>query len=234
MSSTDVWASVFGVQEEHPLEKQRLVSDYLSAVGAELHAIDHALADAGIPEQLHRKSLSRLRTAFSVGALNNKWDDHAGKQLDAETRMALLWVAYTLPKEAIGASIEEVAQILELLDELDAQLATDGIPQSLKTLLKKHATEMRKAVKLFPVQGVAGLRKAVRTVLADIHLDEDEIRVATRQGDSEKVRSAWSRFGAAFKKTAEVAGDLDKISKGTNLVVEAIEAGSQLLSLPVA
>ncbi|EKD98297.1 MAG: hypothetical protein ACD_23C00493G0002 [uncultured bacterium] len=233
-ASTEVWASVFGIEEEDAVEKQRLVSDYLSAVGAELLSIESALAAANVPEPLHKASITRIRNAFSVGALNSKWDDHAGRHLEAETRMALRWIAYTLPKESSAASIEDVTSILELLDDLDAQLSNGGLPAGLKVLLEKHAAEMRKAVKLFPVQGVAGLRKVVRTVLADIHLDEDEIRSATQQGDSNKVRAVLGRFGAAFKKTAEITGDLDKISKGTSLVIDVIEAGSQLLSLPAA
>lgn len=233
-TSTDVWASVFGIVEEHPVEKQRLVSDYLSAVGAELLSIERALATADVPEPLHKASIARIRTAFSVGALNSKWDDHAGRHLEAETRMALRWIAYTLPKEPAGAAIEEVEKILVLLDDLEDQLAAGGLPDGLKALLEKHAGEMRRAVKLFPVQGVAGLRKVVRSVLADIHLDEDEIRHATQQGDTNRVRAVLGRFGAAFKKTAEITGDLDKIAKGVSLASDVIEAGNQMLGLPVA
>lgn len=232
-TSADVWADVFGVHETNPLEKERRVADYLSAVAVQVHAIESALAGSGVPDPLHKNPISRTRNAFSVGALNSKWDDHAGRQLDAETRMALRWIAYVLPKEDAGASLEEVAKILELLDELDAQLVTDSLPTGLHKLLVKHAAEMRQAAKLFPIQGVSGLRRAVRSVLADVHIDQDEIRAAVQQGDPKKMGAAMDKFNAAFKKTAEVTGDLDKISKGTNVVISAISSGLQILGLPL-
>ena len=229
-SSTEVWGDVFGVVEENATEKQRLVANFLSAVGSELNAIDTALKDASVPEQLHKRSLSQIRNAFSVGALNSKWDDHAGKHLTPDVVMSLKWIAYTLPNEGTTASLEDMASILGLLDELGEQLASEGIPPGLKSLMEKHADEMRRAVQLFPVQGTASLSKAVRAVMADIQIDQDEIRTATQKGDPAQVKSVLSRFGAVFHRTAEVSGDLDKLRKGTGLVLEVVEAGRLLLT----
>jgi len=188
------------------------------------------MRESSVPEQLHKSSLARIKNAFSVGALNSKWDDHAGQQLTSDAIMSLRWIAYTLPSESTTASLADVEGILVLLDELTVQLAGDGIPPGLKLLLTKHAEGMRVAVQLFPVQGTASLSRAVRAMVADIQIDQDEIRTATQQGDPSQVESALSRFGAVFHRTAEVAGDLDKLRKGTGLLLDGVAAIRLLLA----
>ncbi len=151
-TSSEVWAEGFDIQESKSgLEKQRRVSDFLSAVGAELNSMEAVLQSKEVPDALYARHLASLRNAFSVGALNAKWDEHAGKQLSAETIASLQWMAFVLPIEAETTNVEDIAEIVALLDALDEMMAAEGLPPALAALLTKHSREIRHAIQLFPV-----------------------------------------------------------------------------------
>lgn len=232
--SSEVWADGFDIEDlKTPHEKQRRVSDFLSAVGAELNSIEAALQDMEVPDALYVHHLSALRNVFSVSALNAKWDDHAGKQLSAETITSLQWIAFVLPIEAETTNVEGIAEIVTLLDALDEMMAAEGVPPALAALLNKHSREIRHAIQLFPVQGVSGVKKAARVVLVDMKLDEDEVRTAAAQGDPQIVKTVGNAFKAMFDKTASACGDIDKMHKASKVFFEVLEAGKNVLGLPL-
>jgi len=115
---------------------------------------------------------------------------------------------------------EELGALTELLAELEDALKAPGLPRFIVDTISKHLAAIRRAIRLCPVQGTKPMKDAARALTTDIQLDQDEIRSAADSAD----KSAMSRVGdglyKVWKKTAEVAGDADKLMKTGQQLIE--------------
>lgn len=224
-SGLKVWSQVFDLSDgTDEADRTWLVSDYLSAVASELKAIEEAMRLQEVPQELYQQYINNFRSAFSVSGLGATWANHAGTLLGVDTLLAMRWVAHVLPGESIVATQASLQELTDQLAELEALLDSDGVPSQLAHLTKRHLSHIRNAMKLLAIKGVAALREAERKVLADFHVDADEIRIIATQGEAEAVNKVGEKFRAVWTKAATITGDIEKMANGSKAVIETFSS----------
>lgn len=232
-AALDTWSNIFSLpQGLPPLDRQHRVAELLTAAVGELRGVVASLRQANVPAELIDQYVSRVENAFSIANMHGKWSQSGGG-LAPDTLLALKWFAHVLPEETNVIGADDLQELGKLLDELEERLASPGVPPDLVRLIQKHAAAIRSAIFAYPVQGPASIRRASRAMIADIHLDEDEIRRAAETGEKDKVNAVGEALKKLWSKSASVAGDLDKFGKGAKALSDAGEfIGTLLLSGP--
>ncbi len=221
LSALDGWAETFEIPAEiKGLERHNEVAKLLAALTHEIRLMDRQLMEAGVPEDLRRHYVEQLGQAASVSNLGNQWHNIRTNHLGAEVRLSLRWFKHILPEEVLSATVEDLAELETLLGELEEKIAMDGIPASLSAFVHKQVAAIRDALRQYPIGGPVALKRATRAMVADIHLDEDEIRHAAQQGDPAAVAAAGFSLKKAWDKAVKVAGDVDKFSKAGQALLD--------------
>lgn len=221
LSALDGWAEAFEIPAEVAgLERHNEVAKLLAALTHEIRLMDRQLQDAGVPEDLRKQFVEQLAQAASVSNLGNQWHNIRGNYLGAEVRLSLRWFKHILPEEVLSATAEDLAELEALLADLEEKIAAQGIPASLSDFVRKQVAAIRDALRQHPISGPVALKRATRSMVADIHLDEDEIRHAAQQGDPVAVAAAGSSLKKTWDKAVKVAGDVEKFGKAGQTVIE--------------
>lgn len=233
MPALDGWAEVFDVPSEMTgLDRHHEVAKLLSALAQEIRLLERQLKEANVPDDLWTPFSNQLAQAASVGNLGNNWHNLRANHFGPEVRLSLRWFKYILPEDALTATSEDLAELENLLVELEARIAVDGIPSSLSTFVHKQIAAIRDALRQYPIGGPVALKRATRAMVADIHLDEDEIRHAAQAGDPAAVVAAGSSLKKVWSKAVSVAGDVEKFGKAGQTLIEFGAALSKMLPPP--
>jgi len=231
LGALDGWAETFEVPADITgLERHNEVAKLLAALTHEIRLMDRQLGGAGVPGDLRNPFIEQLAQAASVSNLSNQWHNIRTNHLGAEVRLSLRWFKHVLPEEVLSATAEDLAELEALLAELEEKIAVQGIPASLSTFVHKQVTAIRDALRQYPIGGPVALKRATRTMTADIHLDEDELRYAAQVGDAGAVAAAGKSLKKTWDKAVLVAGDVEKFSKAGKAVLEAGEFVMKLLT----
>lgn len=221
LSALEGWAETFEVPAEITgLERHNEVAKLLAALTHEIRLMDRHLKEAGVPEDLRKHYVEQLGQAASVSNLGNQWHNIRTNHLGGEVRLSLRWFKHILPDEVLSATPEDLADLEALLVELEEKISVDGIPASLSAFVHKQVAAIRDALRQYPIGGPAALKRATRSMVADVHLDEDEIRQAAKAGDQAAVAAAGSSLKKAWDKAVKVAGDVEKFGKAGQVLLD--------------
>lgn len=231
LNTLDALGHALGLPDEvQGLDRQHQVANLITSVISELRRMKAQLQDQGVPAELLDHYTAYAEQALSVGNLNNPWKTTIANYLGTDVLLALKWYAHVLPDDAVTSTPEEVAELSGLLDELEEAVAKPGIPVALSQFIRKQIDAIKTAVRLFPVTGIAPIRAAARAMAADVHLDDDEIRTAARQGDPEAVAEVGGKLKRTWEKAVHIAGDVEKLGKAGKTVLEVGEFFGKLLN----
>lgn len=217
----DGWAETFEVSAEIAgLERHNEVAKLLAALTHEIRLMDRQLKEVNVPEDLRKPFVEQLGQAASVGNLGNHWHNIRTNHLGPEVRLSLRWFKHLLPEEVLSATAEDLAALEALLEELEEKIALDGIPAALSAFVHKQVAAIRDALRQYPIGGPIALKRATRAMVADIHLDEDEIRHAAQSGDPAAVAAAGATLKKVWDKAVKVAGDVEKFGKAGQVLLD--------------
>ncbi len=97
------------------------------------------------------------------------------------------------------------------------------LPEALFAYLSDQLVAMKTAIDAVVVTGSSDIKAAVRKAVADMHFNEDDLKAEASATHSEAVTHVRSKFGNLYKKSAEVAGDLEKLGKGAKLLSDGVQ-----------
>lgn len=206
------------------------VASLLTAATEELRAMQAHLIDSGLPPNLVYPYIDKARNAVSVSILISTWSS-AVQYLTPEALLAFQWFSFHLPEESHAATSDDIENLHQCLQELEALLDSEVLPPGITTFLKNHAAAMHAALRQAPISGVHQLRKAVRATAADAHFERDELRAETADISKQSaIAKAYELFCRSWKKGAEMSGDAEKYAKGAKVLSDAFESVAGLLS----
>lgn len=222
-SALEAWADALEVPaNEHGLERTHDVAQLLSDCIAEVRLLKLQLRQQGVPEALYSPYISHVEHALSATNLTAAWGTTVSNYLGSDVMLSLAWCSHVLPDESSATSDEDLAVLATLLRELEDALQAPGLPETVRSAFAKHLAGMQRAMRIFPVRGARPMKEAARAVLADLNIDKDEIRDAAIAADKSAMQKLGGALFKAWKKTAEMAGDADKIIKTGKQLLEFV------------
>ena len=231
IGAIDAWAEVFGVADETAgFERQHEVAKLLAAVAVEIKLMEMQLREAGVPDELSAPFVQQLTSAAAIGNLANSWHNIRGNHFGAELRLSLRWFKHVLPDESLAATLEDLAELESLLTELQVKAGGVGFPRSLTAFVEKQVQAIREALRQYPIGGPAALKRATRSMMADIQIDEDEIRTAAQSADPAAVAEAGDLLRKVWNKAVSIGGDVEKLSKSGQSLIEFGSAVYKMLT----
>lgn len=217
--SLEVWRHAF---ELGPNDDGLQVAELIGKLRKELRATENALAAKEVPAHLYKYATNALESMLTANHLSQPWGN-VGAGTAQHHVIAFRWAAYILPDENHQVDTEDLNELKQLLAEFESALTGATLPPVLGAYLKDQLVAMKAAIAAVVVSGPSDIRAAVRKAVADVHFSEDELKAEVSATDTEAVKNARSKFGNLFKKSAEVAGDIDKFGKGAKILKDGVE-----------
>lgn len=225
-----VWAHVFDL----PAEDQRLedaVVMCLQATRSEIEVLRTRLAALGVPEGLMHPGMARLRNHTSTVNINANWSQFHEEASKLENILSFKWANWALRDEdEEEMPDDELAALKEELDSLETSLGNSNMTPYLRSFVQRQIDAIRSALRVYRVQGVKPIEKALHQVAGAYTVEKVRID-AEHSGASESAKIVFSRAGAFIEKTAKVADSLDKIRKaGVGAYTLAASVGPLMLA----
>lgn len=146
--------------------------------------------------------------------------------------MMLQWAAFYLGDLGEGELTDEArTDLASRVAELEEALEAHGVPDAFYHFASGLLQQLKSALVLAPIQGLAPLKAAVRKASADLHYDKDVIEAAVKAGEASPTSETLrQKAGAALASAAKVTGDADKlITSYSSIVGKAYGLGQTLL-----
>lgn len=212
-SMQDVWARY--INAETPMAREEDVLTYVQIALAEVRAMESQLSSMGVPVQLFQPCTNQLREAFSPRYLTTNWrSQHASGIQGSASRVILQWASWTLGRfneNVIDPQAwSALAQALKSQEDL-LQNITD-IPLGIRALLERQVIELRQAMALYKLQGVAPIQTAVNHAAGELSTASPEL-VSELESSPEAVKSAFQKGKELLGQAAELSDKGSKVVK---------------------
>ena len=229
------WKKVLGIALTfNDARDDLLITEGLQAIGREIDTLELAVAENGIPNVLMARFLSMLRDALHVQLINTSRDSTL-QYLKPEVLVALHWCSFVLPDEAEGATAEEFQALRLQIDELEKALQQEGIPPHFRKYAVGLLESLKRAMFLFPIQGLQPMRDAVRKAVADANFDEEKLQEElAKDADKPAVKSVLTTLSSALKTAATTVGEGEKLMKGYGYMLEMAHKAGEFISNSVS
>ena len=214
------------------------VLEYVGVALAETRLMERQLAELGVPGQLFQSCTGTLREAFSPRLLATNWrSQNASSIQSASVRTILQWASWTLGRwnentiapEAWNALTQTLAAHERLL------LDTSDIPPSIRAMLERQVRDLRQAMVMYKLQGVAPIQTAVNHAVGELRTATPEL-VAELESSPEPVKSLFQKARELVGQAAELSDKGSKVVKFSKEIYElgatAWAAGAPLLGWP--
>lgn len=226
----NVWAKVFELSAEDPHLEDAVVA-CLQATRSEIEVLRVRLQALGVPEELMRTSVNRLRNYTSASIIHSSWNNLREEAHKPENRLAFMWANWTLRAEdEDDMPAEELAALRGELDSLEASLQDADLTPYLRDFIQRQIDAIRVALRMYRMRGVKPIEEALHQVAGAYTVEKSRVE-AEHEKASPSGKNVFARAGAVIEKTAKVADNLDKIRKaGEGAFTLTASVGPLLLS----
>lgn len=214
VSCAIAWHGAFNLSDS---ENDAEVAELLLKLQKELKSAENSLAAADVSAHLYMDAANAFRKTLSLSNLAQPWSNIVQGVAEHHV-IAFRWAAHTLPDENHQVDTADLVELKQLLADFEAALTEAVLPPVLHSYLSDQLGAMKAAIAAVVVTGSSGIKAAVRKAVADVHFTEDELKAEAADTKPERVDEVRAKFGRLFKKSAEVAGDLEKLVKGSKLI----------------
>ncbi len=227
-STQEVWSRY--IDAEGTTASEDDVLSFVQAALLEIRTMEDQLQGVGVPAHLFNSSTKRLREAFSPRHLATNWNQqHASNIQNASVRVILQWASWTLGRFNENPIDPEAWNALTQALEAHEKLLNDtmGIPAGIRAMLERQARELRQAMAMYKLQGVAPIQTVVNHAVGELRTATSEL-VSELESSPEPVKSLFQKGRELVGQAAELS---DKGSKVVKFSKEIYELGSTAWTL---
>ena len=222
-STHEVWSRY--IDPEGIIASEDDVLGFIQAALFEIRTMESQLKGVGVPEHLFSNCSGRLREVFSSRYLATNWNQqHASNIQNASVRVILQWASWTLGQfNENPIDPEAWSALLQALEAHEKVLnGTAGIPTGIRAMLERQITELRQAMAMYKLQGVAPIQTAVNHAVGELRTASSEL-VSELESSPKPVKSLFQKGKELVGQAAELS---DKGSKVAKFGREIYELGS--------
>lgn len=216
-SMRDVWAEIFDIPKDSP-HLDDWVIEAAMAFRTEVDLASKQLAALEVPTNLTNSVFPRLRDAANPTGFNHQWMQHKATLMAPECSLVLSWSAWVLQRfgeEEIEP--EQFTAIVAHLAELERLLQATEMPPALHAFVQRQVDDIRAALRMYPIQGIKALKKAVDTATGAFAAPDEAVVDGYEQAGPE-AKGVFKKALEVLKQAAEATGHAEKLKNA----VEAI------------
>ena len=207
----EAWEKYMG-SASTPLTEDEVL-DVIQAVLAEIRAMEAKLKEIGAPATLYTDCVVQLRDGFSPTQLATGWINHRDQMLKRATPLALQWAAWALSRFDENEIDEEAMESLRTtLAEQEKLLEETELPAGLREMLERQTAGLRRALRLYKIQGVGPVQKVVSDSIGELATASPDL-VSEVEAGSSAVKQVFERGKKMIGKAAEFADKGSRIVK---------------------
>lgn len=212
-----VWAEIFDIPKVSPHVDDWAIEAAM-AFRSEVDLASKQLALLEVPPNLTSSVFLRLRHAANPAHFDGQWVKYKTSLQAEECALVLAWSAWVLQRfgeEEIEQ--EQFAAIVAHLAELEQLLQATEMPPALHAFVQRQVDDIRAALRMYPIQGVKALKKAVDTATGAFAAPDEAVVDGYDQAGPE-AKSVFKKAFEVLKQAAEATGHAEKLKSA----VEAI------------
>lgn len=214
----EAWASVFGLSKTSP-DIEDEVAGLVMALRSEIKLVRGWLDGEGAPGNLTSPGFERLFEAASTGHLRTSWSQLRSSLETPDCRKVFEWVEW-VQRDAEDGQIsgQELQSLRSELESLEQALGKADMASSLRYFIQRQVDTIRRALRLYAVQGPKPIEDALEKVAGAFHAQEVPLKSAY-EAASPDAKNLMNRATDLVSKVARVSDDLVKIKKASSEAV---------------
>lgn len=210
IAMNEVWAEIFEIPKGVPYREDWII-EAVVAFRAELEQAGKQLASLNVPADLTSAVFTRLRDAANPAAFKQNWQNFRGNVSAPECALALSWSAWVLQRFGEDEiEQEQFTAIVAHLAELEELLQATEMPPALHAFVQRQVDDIRAALRMYPIQGIKALKKAVDTATGAFAAP-DEAVVDGYEKAGPEAKSVFKKAFEVLKQAAETTGHAEKL-----------------------
>lgn len=220
-----VWAEVFDIPKDAP-DLDDWVIEAALAFRAEVDLASKHLAALQVPPNLTDSVFPRLRTAANPIVFSNQWGNQKATLQAPECALVLSWSAWVLQQFGEDEiAQEQFATIVAHLAELEELLHATEMPPALYAFVQRQVDDIRAALRMYPIQGIKALKKAVDTATGAFAAPDEAVVDGYKQAGQE-AKGVFKKAFDVLKQAAEVAGNAEKLKNAVEAIYGSANAAA--------
>ena len=191
------WVQVLEVAEFSPRKQAILVTRRLDSVSREIGLVRDGMSKESFSPVLYESALGAFEEAASPILLPHTWNN-IRQYLTPQNILALQFCSEILPHEEEVVSLEKIADLLSMVEDLRLAAHNENLPESLRSLLLHHVELIERAIAEYPISGVKALREASQSGLGEL---VEAKEMVAQHGNTEEIL----KLAKVWKKVSEIA-----------------------------
>lgn len=218
--TAQVWIQVFGIDEPDEIRRNFEISRCLNQLFDEINILEQQMDESGFSKALYQPYLSRARNAIVPHGITAGWNTY-NTNLSLETLLSLRFCIEILPEEEQSIEHEDIKEIHELTNALEASLADTDIPLNLKRIIEKHIIKIREALYSYNIIGAKAMSEVVKSAYGEIFENQNLFGAAKDAAPVKVLSKVWQKV----KQVADSAKAVnDTLSAGIDIVDKGVKA----------
>lgn len=184
------------------------ISQRLVALTDQVSALCELLRRTECPSSLYHNHLLTIKRSFSPSRTHEAWSS-VSQGFKEENLVTLRWAEWLVGPLETALNDDDRNALDQQIADLETFLVNDSLPTSLQRVLQAQVSELRNALRRYSIEGISPLKKAVKTITADI-VSEQEMLTASAESQPKETKQALSKLQSAMSTTVTV---IDKATK---------------------
>jgi hypothetical protein len=223
-STTDTWASLFGIEETNAIRRGHQVADRLSLMGEQLDELRASVQAREISETTYQPHFDHIEHVIHAHHLAAQWKG-VSAQISGEMLLLLKFCWDLLPADEEEIPADQFERLLGHLADLENTLAMGTTPPELRRVIRKQIKRIRESLTEYRVSGVHALHQAVRA--AAIDLMEFRRELHDREDDDNVVglRNVLAEIATMASNATKSNQEADATNRLLGLTIEKLLIG---------
>ena len=215
-----VWAEIFELPAYSPHIQDWAVEAVL-AFRAEINHTRSQLDIHGVPQELTSSVFVGLKDWANPATADHQWGQTKANISGPQFALVLSWSVWVLQKFG-EPEIEQhqFESIQKHLSELEELLKDNEIPPAIRSFVQQQVDTTRNALRMYPIQGVRALRKAVESATGAFAVPSDELVEEAKQA-TPATRGVIKKSLEVLKETSEAVGHAEKLFRVFDKLMDA-------------
>lgn len=219
----DVWASIFGIEISDQNKRNFEISRCLNQLHDEVEIVLHQMSATNFESKLYNPWLNRLGNIFAVQTLMSEWQG-VRNIISGEILLCLGFCQQILPDEESLIDEEDVQELQEILESLEAMLGGSTLPNYTQKIIRNHVDSIRLALRSYNIVGAKAFQAAMNSAIGEI-VANDVVFADAKESDE------VTKVGVLLRKLHGVTETIVKSEKFVSASVKLGQHGARALEI---